>query len=363
MRHHLYKHNDGAARWELQRLVIGYLNDRRDRAWRPCQVIKENKLTWEVFCLALGLDSQSMVEKSRATVRATRVDDVFDMLSPNQKTRDVLTISTLGLLIVQICWTIVKKKKLDQRRGRILFDAFIAHCVRLGENVIDFVERLLDEGALTECSGPGERCVQLERALAAPHSCSGRAPVPCLLEALGQMYLECQQCCHVLRGALRAVEEIVDDNVLTLAGLSSDHLKEKHLTTKSGRRRKLCEDYEKALTLELSAKRMKTGNQLARIDGVDTKCLRKTLSKEMLAHQCAGFRTFHDLRGVFSCTEDGTRMEEPAEEKIAYFATQVGTNIAMALPIQVCGSQTQGAKQLSKHHLHKKFSFTYDTLF
>ena len=177
VRHHLYKYNDGATRWELQRLVIGYLNDRRDRAWRPCQVIKENKLTWEVFCLALGLDLQSMVEKSRATVRATRVDDVFDMLCPNQKTRDVLTISTLGLLIVQICWTILKKKKLDQRRGRILFDAFIAHCVRLGENVNDFVERLLDEGALTECSGTGERCVQLETALAAPHSCSGRAPV------------------------------------------------------------------------------------------------------------------------------------------------------------------------------------------
>ena len=92
------------------------------------------------------------------TVWATRVDDVIDMLCPNQKTRDVLT------------------KKLDQRRGRILFDAFVAHCVRLGENVNDFVERLLDEGALTECSGTGERCVHLETASAAPHSCSGRAP-------------------------------------------------------------------------------------------------------------------------------------------------------------------------------------------
>ena len=56
MRHHLYKYKDGATR-ELQRLIDGYLDDRRDRAWRPCQVIKENKLTWEVFCLALlGLE-------------------------------------------------------------------------------------------------------------------------------------------------------------------------------------------------------------------------------------------------------------------------------------------------------------------
>ena len=60
------------------------------------------------------------------------------------------------------------------------------------------------------------------------------------------------------------MEETVDDNVLTLAGLSSDPLKEKHLTTKSGRRRELCEDYKKALTSELAAKRMRTGNQLAR---------------------------------------------------------------------------------------------------
>ena len=117
---------------ELQRLIDGYLDDRRDRALRQCQVIKENKLTWEVCCLALGLDLHSTVEKSRAIVRATRVDDVFDMPCPNQKTRDVLTISTLSLLIVQIFWTILKKKKLDQRRGRILLDAFVAQCVRLG---------------------------------------------------------------------------------------------------------------------------------------------------------------------------------------------------------------------------------------
>ena len=121
-----------------------------------------------------------------------------------------------------------------------------------------------------------------------------------------QMYLECKQCCHVFRGGLRAVKETVDDNVLALAGLPSDPLKEEHLTTKSGRRRKLCEDNEKALTSELAAKRMKSDNQLARIDGVDTKRSRKTLSKEMLAYLCAGFRTFHDLRGVFGCTEDGT---------------------------------------------------------
>ena len=95
-------------------------------------------------------------------VRATRVDDVLDMLCPYQKTRFVLTISTLGLLIVQTCWTILWKKKLDQRRGRILFDAFIAHSVRLDENVNDFVERLLDEGALPACSGTGERCVHLD---------------------------------------------------------------------------------------------------------------------------------------------------------------------------------------------------------
>ena len=230
---------------------------------------KEKKLFWEVFCLVLGLDLQSLVEKSRAMVRATRADDVFDMLCPNQKTREVLTISTLGLLIAQIRWTILKKKKLDQRLGLIFLDAFMAHCVRLGENVNDFVERLVDEGALKECSGTGERCVHLETALAALHSCSGRAPLPCLLEALGQMYLECKQCCHLLRGALRAVEETVDDHVLTLAGLSSDLVKEKHLPTKSGRRRKLCEDRKKALTSELAAKWMTTENQPARIDDVD----------------------------------------------------------------------------------------------
>ena len=112
------------------------------------------------------------------------------------------------------------------------------------------------------------------------------------------MYLECKECCRVSRGTLHAVEEIVDDNVLTLAGLCSDPLKEKRLTTKSGRRLKLCEDYKKALTSVLAAKRMKTGNQLARIDGVDIKRQRETLSKEMLAYQCAGCRTFHDLRGV-----------------------------------------------------------------
>ena len=263
VRHHLYKHNDGATRWELQRLIIGYL---------------------KTVAIVLG----GCAKLSRRTS------------SLGKSFRDVLTISTLGLLIVQICWTILKKKKLDQRCGRILFDAFIAHCVRVGANFNDFVERLLDERALTDCSGTGERCVHVETALASLHSCSARVPLPCLLEALGQMYLECKRCCYVLRGALRAVET-VDDNVLTLAGLSSDLLKEKHLTTKSGRR-KLCEHYKKALTSDLAAKRMKKD------ESVRTKLLRETLFKEMLAYQCVGFRNFHDLRGVFSCTEDGTGM-------------------------------------------------------
>ena len=45
----------------------------RDRAWRPCQVIKENKLIREVFCLALGFDLQCRTwRRSRAImVRAT----------------------------------------------------------------------------------------------------------------------------------------------------------------------------------------------------------------------------------------------------------------------------------------------------
>ena len=73
---------------------------------------------------------------------------------------------------------------------------------------------------------------------------------------------------------------------------------EHEFTTKSGRRRKLCEDYKKALTSELAAKRMKTVNQLARIDGVDTKRLRETLSKEMLTCQWSGFRTFHVVSSV-----------------------------------------------------------------
>ena len=108
---------------------------------------------------------------------------------------------------------------------------------------------------------------------------SCRAPKPCFLEALGQMFLECKQCCHVFLGASRAVEETVDDNVLTLADLCSDTLKEKHLTTKSARGRKLREDFRKALTSELGAKTVKTENQFARVDGVDTKRLRDTLSK------------------------------------------------------------------------------------
>ena len=33
---------------------MGYLNDRRDRAWRPCQVIKENK-HWGSLLSVVGL--------------------------------------------------------------------------------------------------------------------------------------------------------------------------------------------------------------------------------------------------------------------------------------------------------------------
>ena len=199
---------------------------------------------------------------------------------------------------------------------------------------------------------------KLETALAAPYSCPGRAPLLCFLEALGQKYLEWQAMWSCPSRIARAVEETVDGNVLTHAGLSSNPLMEKHLTKKSGRRRQLYEDYKKALTSELAAKRMKTGNQFARIDGADTKRLRDTLSKEMWAYQCAGFRTFHDLRGVFSCTEDGTRMEEPAKENIADFATRW---------YEYCNDDADPALWKSKRRVQtlspEMVSFTYDSLF
>ena len=138
VRHHLYRHNDGATRRELQRLIIGYFNDRPDRAWRPCHVIKQNKLIWEVFCLALGLELHSMVEKSRAMVRATRVDDVFVMPCPQPKdSRRPLDLHVGSSDRANLLDDPEEKMAGPTARA----DAFIAHCVRLGENVNDFVER------------------------------------------------------------------------------------------------------------------------------------------------------------------------------------------------------------------------------
>ena len=175
----------------------------------------------------------------------------------------------------------------------------------------------VDEGALTECSSSSEKCVHSETALAAPSSRSGRAPLPCLLQAL-RSGVQATLLCHS-------------------RSIACYPLKKKHLTTESGRRRELYENHKKALRSELAAKRMQTRNQLARV--AETKRLWDTVSKEMLAYQCAGFRTFHDLPGVFNCTEDGIRRrEKPAKEKVADLTTHVGTNTAMALPTQLCGS-------------------------
>ena len=64
MRHHLYKYNnDGATRWELQRLINGYPNDRHDRAGRRSMYQREQAHVGIFFCLALGLDLQNMVER------------------------------------------------------------------------------------------------------------------------------------------------------------------------------------------------------------------------------------------------------------------------------------------------------------
>ena len=139
------------------------------------------------------------------------------------------------------------------------------------------------------------------------------------------------------------MEEIVDDNVLTLAGLSSDPLKEN--TSRQNRAVDgMCKDSKKALTSELAAKRMKTENQLSRIDGVDTKRLRETLSKDVL-HTSVLASTPFPICVVSSVARKMTpAWKELVKEKIAYLATHLGTNIAMALPIQVCGSQNTGSQ-------------------
>ena len=200
----------------------------------------------------------------------------------------------------------------------------------------------------------GERCVRLETALAAPHSCSGRAPLPCLLEALGQMYLECKQCCHVLRGALRAVEETVDDNVLTLAGLSSDPLKEKHFTTKSGHRRKLCEDHKKAVTSELAhthrwrRHNALEGNLVQGDVGIPV-CWLPHLPRSAWCLQLHG--RWHPR---------GRSLPRRRSPTLLHTLVRILQWRCQSRSVEV---KTQGAKHLSKHHLHINFSFTYDSLF
>ena len=69
VRHQLYKYNDGATGWELQRLINGY-NDRRDRAWPPCQITNmKNKFLGDLFS-GVGLGFAEHGGESRVMVRA-----------------------------------------------------------------------------------------------------------------------------------------------------------------------------------------------------------------------------------------------------------------------------------------------------
>ena len=123
-----------------------------------------------------------------------------------------------------------------------------------------------------------------------------------------------------------------------------DALKEKHFTTEAGRRLKLCEDCEEALTSELAATRMKTGNQFVRVDDVGTKGLREQ------SHQgYVGIPVFwlpHLPRAALCLQLHGRwhpHRWRTGQGKVAYFATHVCANIAMALSIQVSGVPKTGS--------------------
>ena len=219
----------------------------------------------------------------------------------------------------------------------MLLHSFLNSCVSLTSDARDFMEELIDEDAVECCdNSSGERCYLLESALGSAAAGASEPTLASVLEALGRNYLQCQQCRHVLREALRRLAAMIDKEIL-YRGLctNTNPLKEDLLRTAKGRRRQLCEDYKFALTAEMASRKRKSGNQIVRVvDGVDTKRLRYEYAKQMKAYQTAGWRFFFERSGVFACAEDATRIGEPARETVAYLATHVATNVCVALPVQ-----------------------------
>lgn len=192
-----------------------------------------------------------------------------------------------------------------------LLQAFLAFAADVPDDLAHFVGSEVGESrALCDGAVAGQLCGNLEGALEGIQGtrsrCSkGVGALVGVLTALGDCYLRCKACCHLVGRLVASLAKTIDGNLM-----------EKPVSRNPFKR------------------------------------LRYWCSKEMSAYQVAGYREFQQLPKVFSVCEDGTRLGQPAREVMVYHWLDNRSRRSLVLPNQA------SRVPISSPDCHRKSTYT-----
>ena len=209
------------------------------------------------------MDLENEIEPSILQVRASQD------LQASERTRDVATISSHGLLSVLTCWMVCKHKAKEKNKAAAMLGGMLCCKATMPDRVSFFVAGLIPDvqGSCPDalrgksCSHIAEVvhvCEHPDETLAADRSLH----LVRILECAGIRYLRCNACARLVNLILADLAATIDTRMIAEPSAGTDPLKLPTLRTPDGNERRMDEDKRKHLTQKLCSKR-KSGHASA----------------------------------------------------------------------------------------------------
>lgn len=201
----------GRLFWEAGGVIEAFLRSQRRHRVEVSRELRKQKVDWEVWCLAFGVDYSEVVTLSLRQLRARGDDNVAE-----ENCHDVL-LSDFGLFFVLVMWSGVRRSHRCQDRARKILQALLERLVSDAFVTVAWVGAVLDDVSGACCEHvAGGRCTDLGAAFQLGGSFgTSIAGVASTLSSCVAVYLQCAACrsaiLKMIRGLCAHIRSRVDD--------------------------------------------------------------------------------------------------------------------------------------------------------
>lgn len=299
----------GRLFWEAGGVIEAFLRSEKRHRVEVSRELRKQKVDWEVWCLAFGVDYSEVVTLSLRQLRACGDDNVAE-----ENCHDVL-LSDFGLFFVLVMWSGVRRSHRCQDRARKILQAFLERLVSDAFVTVAWVGAVLDDVSGACCEHvAGGRCTHLGAAFQLGGSFgTSIAGVASTLSSCAAVYLQCAACRSAILKMIRGLCSHIRSRVDDLPCMDGDALRHGVGQIVGSGRKRVDREFKEQLREQVLKNRRVCGRAaVAALHGIAEGSVRVWDKHDLLAYRNACWRKVVAWRGVVCMAEDAARLGHPA---------------------------------------------------